>query len=637
MVASAHEPTATKGTNRLAEMVQMANGLNAARVFAAVFVVMLHSAIPYMVARIPVVWIVHDTSQHVSIDAMVFWVNGFAMPLFFLLAGLSVAKSSMKTPFWKFATHRIRRLGSIFLLAGLLIVPLLFLCWGIGLLLTERLTMANLVRLSFPDEFDAYIGPAHLWFLQYLLLLSIGWSFLARAAQRWSLTSRVIQGKWAHGLLGSVWGPLVFAVPTAVIFACDIGTPFRVISGFLPDVARVAHYAVFFVAGVWMASLPHSFSKLRAHALWHILLAAVAFAGLYPLTLTWLDGRLDASGQWAFIGLQAIFAWAMTFGFLGAMMRWCSKRRESIRYANEASFWLYLAHFPIVCALQLVIWPWQTDPWVKLLIVATTGVVVSIMAYEYGVRYSWLGTVINGARKKHAKAHGWRLEAGWTSAVAIGMALITAFLWMGSDSIAGRNLHTVVAGRIYRSNQLKPDELDEIIKRHNIRSVIGLDVDSPQEHWIQSQQQRSPEPDIPLTILAFSESIVPSSADLEQLQTALRDSPRPVLIIGGKRTPTLSGFGAAVAVLIDNGSMEEALGQLNLQYFQLDGAEHCIVAQPLREYRAWLHSNGTRHSSELFCQWTQHVQATQEELAAARQQQPAWQAMIGAPRYPRQF
>ncbi len=74
-----------------------------------------------------------------------------------------------------------------------------------------------------------------------------------------------------------------------------------------------------------------------------------------------------------------------------------------------------------------------------------------------------------------------------------------------------------------------------------------------------------------------------------------------------------------------------------MRYFQLEGPEHCIVAQPLREYRDWLAANGKNHTADTFCRWTTHLQATQEELVADRERQPAWQAMMGAPRYPRRF
>ncbi len=263
MVANPTTAKVGKGSSRLADMVQMANGLNSRRALASILVVLIHSAVPYMVSPIPVLWVVHDTSQSLLADALVIGVNGFVMPLFFLLAGMSIAKSSLLRPFGEFAWHRIRRLGSTFLLAAFLILPLLLCCWAIGLLWTERLTMGHFVRMRFPKEWHAYLGPAHLWFLEYLLLLSIGWSAVARFSQQWNWTKDLIQGKWMHAVLGSVWGPFVLAVPTAIVFAVDANTPFRLITPFTPDVARLVHYSVFMIAGVWLAGFPQAFSRLR--------------------------------------------------------------------------------------------------------------------------------------------------------------------------------------------------------------------------------------------------------------------------------------------------------------------------------------------------------------------------------------
>jgi hypothetical protein len=212
---------------------------------------------------------------------------------------------------------------------------------------------------------------------------------------------------------------------------------------------------------------------------------------------------------------------------------------------------------------------------------------------------------------------------------------------MGWNAMFGTNLHPVVAGRIYRSNRLQGEELTEIIRRHEIRSVVSLAPGFAQERWFQSQQEVCDQHQVPLATFSFAEFAVPAAADLQQLQIALQQLPKPVLIIGGNRSPTLSGFGAAVALLVDEGSdansLEDATGQLGLRYFQLEGPEHCIVAQPLREYRTWLTAEGAQHSAANFRHWTEYQQTLHGDLMAAKANQPKWQAMMGAPRYPRRF
>jgi hypothetical protein len=61
---------------------------------------------------------------------------------------------------------------------------------------------------------------------------------------------------------------------------------------------------------------------------------------------------------------------------------------------------MYLAHVPLVMAVQLAVafLPWPVA--VKFLLVNVVVIAVLLMSYQLFVRYSWLGTLLNGPRKK---------------------------------------------------------------------------------------------------------------------------------------------------------------------------------------------------------------------------------------------
>jgi glucans biosynthesis protein C len=634
--AASADPPPVQPSNRLADMVQMTNGLNGARVLASILVVVFHAAIPYMISPVPL-WIAHDTASHVTVDMLVFWINGFVMPLFFLLAGISIAKSAVQKPFLEFAWQRASRMGATFLLATILIMPILLLGWAIGLLLTERLTISSLSRLNLPETLRPYIGPGHLWFLLYLLILSVTWAAIARTASRSLRLSGIVQGKWAQRILTSGWAPLACALPTAALLAFDLGAPFRLISTFAPDISRLLNYFLFLVAGVWLANMPQACSALRTHALRHLVIASLVFIGLFPLTLAFFDNRLGEAGAWAMAGLQAVFTWSMLLGFIGGMIRWAGRPYESIRFGNEASFWIYLVHLPIVCIMQVVVLSWELNPWFKISIVSTVSLALSLLLYQYCVRYSFLGSVINGRRKVHATRKGWRLEAGWAGLTGFAAVALAAFLFSGWNLLCDNHFHSVVEGDVYRCNRPGKQELDDILAKHNIRTVISLAAGHPTEHWVQDQAAVCDKRQIRLVALSFREDLIPDRIQIRQLQQALQESPRPVLLVGGKRSPTLAGFASAVAVLMEDGSVEKAMEQFGLQYFQIEGPEKCIVAQPLRAYRQWLQANQFHHTAELFSHWAEHEQASADEMAAARAAQPEFEARMGAPRYPRRY
>src|SRR5213075_2153573 len=113
--------------------------LNAARAIATILVLVAHAGIPYM--SLPVrttLWLVHDGSHSIVIDVLLCLVNSLAMPLFFLMAGLSAGAGLASSSAADFVRRRVKRLGSPFLFGMLTFVPLCYVLWGLGLLFSER-------------------------------------------------------------------------------------------------------------------------------------------------------------------------------------------------------------------------------------------------------------------------------------------------------------------------------------------------------------------------------------------------------------------------------------------------------------------------------------------------------------------
>ena len=68
----------------------MGNALEALRVAATLLVVLYHAALTYVATPLRLtLWVAFESSGQVAFDVFVSWVNGFAMPVFFLAAGVS--------------------------------------------------------------------------------------------------------------------------------------------------------------------------------------------------------------------------------------------------------------------------------------------------------------------------------------------------------------------------------------------------------------------------------------------------------------------------------------------------------------------------------------------------------------------
>ena len=100
----------------------------------------------------------------------------------------------------------------------------------------------------------------------------------------------------------------------------------------------------------------------------------------------------------AAVVLQVIYAWMMTSGFIGLFRKLCTRENNTIRYVSDSSYWLYVTHVPLIIVTQLAVRDWPLASGVKyfLVLLAVTGLLLLI--YQFLVRYTWLGRLLNGPR-----------------------------------------------------------------------------------------------------------------------------------------------------------------------------------------------------------------------------------------------
>ncbi len=92
------------------------------------------------------------------------------------------------------------------------------------------------------------------------------------------------------------------------------------------------------------------------------------------------------------------------FGWLGCFVRYFSQPSEKIRYFADASYWIYIAHLPLVVGLQISMANWQLPWWVQLPLLNEVAFAILLLSYPSLVRFTWVGTLLNGRRVKHPRA-----------------------------------------------------------------------------------------------------------------------------------------------------------------------------------------------------------------------------------------
>ncbi len=243
----------------------------------------------------------------------------------------------------------------------------------------------------------------HLWFLWFLCWLIVAFAVYAAVVSylrieklpRWLVLSPV-------GLLWLV--PLTTLTQSAMnprTFGPDASV------GLLPIPGVLIYYAVFFFFGAIYWDVDDRQGRLGAG--WRISLPIAIFV-VFPIAFDWVSGmwgiapRLDNELSNRIVGsfLQAIFAWLMVLGSIGACRHLLSRPSNALRYLSDSSYWLYLAHLPVVILAQWLVRDLQIPPFIKFAGVVLVVSGLLLVTYEYGVRYTVVGRLLNGPRQRTA-------------------------------------------------------------------------------------------------------------------------------------------------------------------------------------------------------------------------------------------
>ncbi len=365
--------------------------LDALRSVALFLGIVLHSAV-FVLPEPVLLWPIHDASARGDpfYKFLIETIHGFRMPVFFLLSGFFSALLWRRRGLRALAAHRLKRVGLPFAVGCFTVVPLSI--WLLSIA-GGGAGSWNIPLWALPLVW-LFGSLAHLWFLWYLLLIVGVFVVAARLGAR-----------FRHPVL---WW---LAVPLSMAFSLLMVEPIYGADNadtIVPQPSLLAYYACFFAFGAffhcrgfairrrWTVALAPA--AVAFYAGFHLLeLHRAAFGGKAPEAFMFASPLTAASAA-----IETLCAWAMCFGLMG-FFRWVAARESAgVRWLSDSTYWAYLAHLPLVVAGQMLTVDWPIHYHLKFLLVCGGVTAVLLVVYRFGVRYTFVGTALNGPRARPA-------------------------------------------------------------------------------------------------------------------------------------------------------------------------------------------------------------------------------------------
>lgn len=387
--------------------------LDAARAFLMLLILPVHAASMYAHGD---GWFVHADESSWLLTGVAAALGMFSMPGFFIVAGILTAIVLFRRDASAWMKGRLIRLGvpllvSMAVLSPIAIVAGTLAVWdgapgaaeaGFSVHLSE-----NLLR---PGQH--WIG--HLWFLPTLLVLSAFVWLLAVSGWLEKVTGTLARLALSLRHSALIWGSvLVFCMVwrtgvSGVFYVLEnrygIGLP---LNGMI-DLRAWAMYMPFFGLGIVVAHSRELFEQLARITPLRLIVvgvSAVAYVSIYAGQSFGIEILKTA--------LKGLLGMGASFLVLAAARRMFTAQNHTVRRLTEASYGIYLFHYPLVVLGGVVMRDVDLPPVMEFAILVSVVFAVSYSLARLVLRIPVLAFAVNGIPLEETRRRNERLIEGY--------------------------------------------------------------------------------------------------------------------------------------------------------------------------------------------------------------------------------
>jgi glucans biosynthesis protein C len=367
------------------------DALRAAMMFLGIY---LHAVVAYSPNG---GWLFKPPQLTTTLDLSMILIHIFRMPVFYVMAGFFAALLLQRYGSRRAIANRFWRIAVPFVVGWIVIYPL-----AMFLAAFARRGLDPAIDFILSGRFLDHAHPLHLWFLEYLIVLYVLAAIVVVALPR------VVPSAMRAALLGffrsvvrSVWAPLPLGL---LSFLALLAMPHPWLDdppGFVPAVHLVIAYGIPFGFGWLLFANADLLDVLRGRGWLYMAVAVAACIAYLALLFSFADRGM------AFYALRAAHAlamWCLILGITGLFLRHLSGHSALRRYLCDSSYFLYIAHLPVIMLFQLILLDVPLPPLAKIVLVLAATIAVLLPLYRYGVRPTFIGAVLNGRKYPGALA-----------------------------------------------------------------------------------------------------------------------------------------------------------------------------------------------------------------------------------------
>ena len=362
------------------------HGLDGLRAFAMLLGIVLHATLPYFAlgAWPQNSYFVYGDNFSEPLYALFEFIHVWRMPVFFLLAGFFANLVLTRRSFTYFYRDRFKRIVLPLVIFG---VAMHFIM--VGIFNYGYIGNYNLIK---PLNSDVFFSFWHLWFIYYLLFFYLLVAFVQFLQKKVNFVfAKNLLQKWKRWFYTPY--PLIFTLVVIglLILRANNGGEDKPV--WPPNWADLIYFAAFFFYGYGLYHSRELIEKLKSTKSIGILLSL----GFLAIGFCIANGLKGEDREFVSYGVAAT---TLSLGFIGLTERVIHSVNVTIRWLVDSSYWTYILHLPVVCGITFYLFNFDWWPEGEFLIACVLTSFICFVSYQLLVRYTFIGSLLNGKRRK---------------------------------------------------------------------------------------------------------------------------------------------------------------------------------------------------------------------------------------------